>query len=1355
MKIFDANDNLILQVDVDDKSYRSRAIMADHNLVLYYELPEHVEIPVGAYCEFEGETYFLMRPEHLKMKHTRLYEYTVTFSSDQEKTKIWKMRNPADGRLKFPLTAKPKEHLQMVVDNMNRRDPGWTVGDCIDEVEKLVSYDHDYCWDALTKIASEFKTEFEIERKRISLHKVEYDKSAPLRLAYGVGKGFKSGVGRSNSGDHIPTEILFVQGGDRNIDRSKYPADEKLRALSNGCLLLPPEQTIAYDGRHFDNEEGFNPETAHTYKVDDLGLSIRNISKELATLAEDSLDRSDDYPKRVGKITEVVEVNKDKNFYDFIDTSIPEELNYEDYLIGENEMTVIFQSGKLAGREFGVKYHHRPTTTAGKQKAGRRFEIVPQEIDGVLMPGASFVPRAGDTYAIFNVMLPDSYIRNDADKSGASWDMFRAAVKHLFDNEQMKYTFSGELDGIWAKKDWFNIGGKIRLGGFVRFFNEQFAKEGVLVRIISIKDYINNPHSPKIELSNETISGGVASTLKQLESTEVVIDNNHRAAIQFTKRRFRDAKETIEMIEAALADNFTSRINPIAVETMSMLVGDESLQYQFVAKPGSSKAVSHNVSWDTSTKQLISPQGTIQHLTLGIDSIRPNHDPDEYKYWEVEGFKSARLDDATARFYLYICAEKEYDGIVGKAVFRIDTEPHKLEEGALYWFLVGVLNSEYDGDRSFASLYGFTEILPGRITANRLLASDGDSYFDMLNSALKLGDRLQFNTKGDGQLRVKGTIVQSQSGDESYIGCYRGDYDSATTYFNGDEVTYTDNELTSFYRFVADTPKSGIPPTSSLYWQVIARGSKGKDGQDGTSIKVLGTFFEKFASRADYLAADTTRGRYYLIDHDEQLDKNCVVVYTSLRQLAGVGYKTTYTPAENGDAYVFDTDGHLYIAGNDGWVDGGQIRGEDGRYTEMRFAANGSTTTPPALTQSEPNPAGWSIAMPLLRKGYFLWMTRAVKTSGGTLISEWSAPVRLTAADGKDGKDAASPAVVYRGVYDESKTYYGNEYRLDAVRHPSRSEWFIARVDAGTFSAPAPPDKSKWNPFGANFESVATDLLLAVNANVGGWIFRNGRLESETQTSDGDPMAFLDGKTGSMRLNGTMQLSCAYEGQITDVNLFWLPEVKSTKRMTMGNRIEDIGKVCRLYNSGKYGSADYRIICHTFGIRPGLTDVSFGTFEAILRPGEVIELTCFKLPPGDYDAMASWQLTGRFGMENYKQSASTGRFPRMIALGRIHGSDTYSEDVPVSGRLFDGTDLGKAITARRIERGRFAISAKEGILPSRYRVFCTGYGGNYKGAITNDSTAGFTLLASDDDSLNDADIEIMILDDLWWYDYAK
>ena len=751
MIIYNNAGNKVLEIEVDDNSYRNRAVMGDHSLTLYYSLPEHVEIPVGSYCEFQGETFTLKRPENFKMKHKRLFEYTVLFDPPEANAKVWKFRNPVDGRLKFSLTAKPHEHLQMFVDNMNRRDKGWTVGECIDGVETLIAYDHDFCIDALTRMASTFKTEYEFTGKRVSLRKIEYNKSNPLPLSYGCGNGFKPGVGRSNTGDNPPTEILFVQGGTDNIDPSKYGSSE---------LLLPKNQTLAYDGEHFEDEDGFIAKNARRYVVDEAGLSIRRDDKQLSSLAEDSLDCSEIYPKRVGTVNTVVVVDEKNNFYDIVDTSIPSSLNYEECLIEGETMTVVFQTGMLAGREFEVKYYHNTV----KGKAARRFEIVPADIDGQTMPNTTFAPKSGDKYAVFKCMLPTAYICDNATKTGASWDMFRAAVKCLFDNEDLKFTFTGELDGIWSKKDGVNIGGRIKLGGYIRFSDEQFQKDGVLVRITGIKDYINKPHSPVIELSNTTVSGSVSSTLNDLKSEEVIVDDLHRDAIQFTKRRFRDAKETISMLEEALLDNFTNSINPIAVQTMSMLVGDESLQFRFVNSKTNPVPVTHRIVYDNETKQLTAAAGIIQHMTLGINTVSASHKVSEYKFWDMTAYTSAVLDDGKKKYYLYAKVSKTAQ----TGVFTLSENAIKLEGvSGFYHLLVGVLNSEYNEERSFVTLYGFTEILPGRITTDKIVSTDGNTYFDLLKGIISGQIKFKSGSSGLYELdeweAVNGLITQAQN----------------------------------------------------------------------------------------------------------------------------------------------------------------------------------------------------------------------------------------------------------------------------------------------------------------------------------------------------------------------------------------------------------------------------------------------------------------------------------------------------------------------------------------------------------------------------------------------------------------
>lgn len=726
MKIYGTDNRLILDVEVDDNSYRYRAIMGDHNLTLYFSLAEHVEIPVGAWCEYQSNRYTLERPEALKMKHRRLFEYTVTMEGQEAKAKIWMFRNPVDGRVKFPLTATPHEHLQMFVDNMNRRDSGWAIGQCIEGEDTLITYDHLKCYDALGLMAQELKTEFEIVGKTVSLRKVEYNKSNPLPLSYGKGNGFKPDLGRSNSSSNPPVEILFVQGGEKNIDPSDYGSRE---------LRLPKSQEIGYDGEHFEDETGYNSANARHYLTDAQGLSLYRTDAILTNYAEDSLDCSEIYPKRVGTISSVVVVDADKHFYDIVDSSIPSNLNYEDYLIQGETMTIIFQSGMLAGREFDVKYFHN----AVGNKAARRFEIVPAELDGETMPNSTFIPAVGDKYVVFNCMLPAAYICDNSTKSGAEWDMFREAVRFKFDNEEQKFTFTGELDGIWAKKDWVNINGHIVLGGYISFHDSSFQQKGVLVRITGIKDYVNNPHSPVIELSNETVSPNFNTEINQLQGQEILINESHTQALNFTKRRWRDAKESMSMLENALLTNFTESISPIAIQTMQLLAGDESLQYRFVNNTTNPQTVTPNITYSNTNRQLSVPAGIIQHMTLGITDVNNVHAVSDYKFWSLPAYTSAVLSDPDKSYYLYAKVMTDPNRTTDPEGNHFLLSDHAIGLEAVsgyYHLLVGLLNSEYDGERSYVSLYGFTEILPGRITTDKIVSNDGNTYFDLVNSII-------------------------------------------------------------------------------------------------------------------------------------------------------------------------------------------------------------------------------------------------------------------------------------------------------------------------------------------------------------------------------------------------------------------------------------------------------------------------------------------------------------------------------------------------------------------------------------------------------------------------------------------
>ena len=334
MTIYDKTGKLILDIPVDDTSYRYRSIRQGDKVFLYYSLSEHVEVPLYSYIEFQGQRYTLWRPENFTKHGTRNLEYTLELGSYLELLGVTKYKHLSTKphRLKFSLTGKPRFFLQLLVDNMNLFDEGWTIGTCIDAPEKTLAFSHEFCLDVLARFSDEWDTEFEAIGKTINFGKIERFKDDPLPLSYGRGNGFKTGVGRQNQGDKRPVSILHAEGGERNIDPTVY---------GSTTLLLPKSQELEYQGRR--------------YRTDEDGTYIVRADRELLNNNEDSYDASHIYPSRVGTVSGVTVVDAEDNLYDITDSSIPQSLDYSDCRIPGEKAVIIFQSGTLTGEEFEIK----------------------------------------------------------------------------------------------------------------------------------------------------------------------------------------------------------------------------------------------------------------------------------------------------------------------------------------------------------------------------------------------------------------------------------------------------------------------------------------------------------------------------------------------------------------------------------------------------------------------------------------------------------------------------------------------------------------------------------------------------------------------------------------------------------------------------------------------------------------------------------------------------------------------------------------------------------------------------------------------------------------------------------------
>lgn len=128
-----------------------------------------------------------------------------------------------------------------------------------------------------------------------------------------------------------------------------------------------------------------------------------------------------------------------------------------------------------------------------------------------------------------------------------------------------------------------------------------------------------------------------------------------------------------------------------------------------------------------------------------------------------------------------------------------------------------------------------------------------------------------------------------------------------------------------------------------------------------------------------------------------------------------------------------------------------------------------------------------------------------------------------TVEDGAAGQTGA--AAVYRGLFSSTAIYYNNAVRRDVVKY--NDSFYIYK---GTNGVRGTWKASNWEAFGGQYDSVATSLLLAEFANLGGFIFAGGKLISQkgilngVESTDYEkpnfvPYIVLDGTNGTSQIH--------------------------------------------------------------------------------------------------------------------------------------------------------------------------------------------------------------------------------------------
>ena len=694
---------------ISSESYHEAKVGAVSTLVVETTSDKAIAFPLGTYCTWRGEKFSLYTPAEVVKVSEREYRYTLTLIGEGQQLALSKFKfivaNPEDVRLSFTLTGKPRFFLEQILRSL---PAGFSIGACLEAEAQAISFKHEDCLSALSRVAEAFKTEWHITGKTLNLGKVVGNKANAVTLSYGKGKGLLSGLTASNDSEKSPVGKLFIQGTERNIDPTKYGAKS---------LHLPKGRTLAYEGR------------TYVVSADGQSLSVSGLSTD--GRKEDSFDGTNIYPQRVGVVSSVV-VTPNGN-YDIVDKD--NNVDYSQYRIAGEKATITFQTGRLAGRTFDIaqdkdvlRYDH----------ATKRFQLVSVEEDGMKLPEPKvFYPSVGDKYAVFGVRLPDEYITK------AETELLNASVRYFHEALQPKVTYKAELDGLYAQKNWGTLAPKLAIGAYVRLVDTSLDIDDH-VRITAIRTKLSQQYKPQITLSNEVQAPSLAVSLGTLEAEGVQQKEEVQAVRREVARSYQQAMSLADGIADEVRAGFGDSISPVTARTMQLMVGDKSLQFVFVASPTATGVVTHNVTWDESRGILHADRGYLRHMTLGINTLSADHKPSEYKTWTLPAYDYAvRTDQKTIHLY----AKVERNGANG-VFFASDTAKAMEAEANYYYLYLGMLSQA--PNRAFTTLYGFTEILPSQIRTERIASADGSTTIN-LNTGEIVSDKIKFRHPDGGE----------------------------------------------------------------------------------------------------------------------------------------------------------------------------------------------------------------------------------------------------------------------------------------------------------------------------------------------------------------------------------------------------------------------------------------------------------------------------------------------------------------------------------------------------------------------------------------------------------------------------
>lgn len=474
LKIYDKANNLRLTASPNTSSSVTEEIGGECSVSASFTHTEYIPLDVDDYIELEGVRYKVKSRYRPKQKNTQTYEYSVKFYApihDAEDTLM--LFQEGGTTSEFSYDGGPREHLQLWIDNMNRRAGGnlWSIGTVITADNKTIDYRNVKCWDAAfgsNGIAATFETEMWADGYAINLCKAERGEMVELGYLQGL-----TNLAQEDNGEVKFFTRLFPLGSTRNIDATKYGYSR----------LQLPDRSIYVDKN-----------------VDLYG--VKEETEETAF--------SEIYPKYIGTVSSVrteektSEEGRKYTVYYFKDNGM--NWNPKDYEIPDLDYMLKFQTGELAGRGTDGSFQ------AAWHEDTREWEIINVYPDDTTqIPGGAIIPQPGDQYIPWNFAMPQEYITEAEQEYKQAVDDYL----NTYSFDPNKYTGTTDRNYIEKNHTPLHIGWNVRLLSDQYFGTTGGYKD---TRITKVQRKLNDLCQATITCSDEVGTGWKSSVDNSLNS---------------------------------------------------------------------------------------------------------------------------------------------------------------------------------------------------------------------------------------------------------------------------------------------------------------------------------------------------------------------------------------------------------------------------------------------------------------------------------------------------------------------------------------------------------------------------------------------------------------------------------------------------------------------------------------------------------------------------------------------------------------------------------------------------------------------------------------------------------------------